>query len=109
MSALPEVPQGNLTDGPVVMPQLATSPLSAQLLSSAELLRGMSPALVRQVLPLVDQLLPVFLDVANGTQTFTPPKDETQKMLSSYYGAQLRSSALVAHFPRSVPQSSASK
>lgn len=66
--------------------QLAASPLSAQLMSSAELLRGMSPALVRQVLPVLDQLLPVFLDVANGTQSFTPGAEETQSQLRTYYG-----------------------
>lgn len=57
-------------------------------MSSAELLRGMSPALVRQVLPVLDQLLPVFLDVANGTQSFTPGAEETQSQLRAYYGAQ---------------------
>ena len=56
-------------------------------MGSAEMLRGMSPALVRQVLPVVDQLLPVFMDVANGTRTFTPDAQEMQAQLRSYYGA----------------------
>ena len=56
-------------------------------MSSAELLRGTSPALVRQLLPVLDQLLPVFMDVANGTQSFTPGPQETQTQLRAYYGA----------------------
>ena len=41
--------------------QLAVSPLRAQAEGVTELIRGLSPSLARQVLPLLDQLMPMYL------------------------------------------------
>lgn len=49
-------------------------------------LRGLSPGLVKQLLPIFDQLTPIYMDVAQGRQEFSPTPDETAQMLRNYYG-----------------------
>ena len=66
--------------------QLATSPARTALFSALEGLRSSSPAVVRQLVPVLDQLEPIFAAVANGTQQFTPPPEETRAQLRSSYG-----------------------
>lgn len=66
--------------------QLAASPMRSQLEQPLEILRGLSPDLVRQVLPIFDQLLPLYMDVANGKEEFTPPPKETRRLVRSNYG-----------------------
>ena len=69
--------------------QLATSPMRSQLEQPLEILRGLSPDLVRQVLPIFDQLLPLYMDVSNGREEFTPPPQETRRLLRTNYGNSL--------------------
>ena len=66
--------------------QVAANPFTSQLLSGAEMLRGVSPALVRQLMPLMDQLTPIYLDVAQGRVEFHPEPQETRALVRSYYG-----------------------
>jgi hypothetical protein len=48
-----------------LLSQLATpGPLRATVESATDALRGLSPSLVRQVMPMIDQLSPIFLDVS---------------------------------------------
>lgn len=63
-----------------------------------EILRGLSPGLVRQFLPILDQLLPIYLDVANGKQDFTPSPTETRRLIQSSYGAFLPASQCSSPF-----------
>ena len=48
-------------------------------------MRGLSPSLVRQILPLVEQLTPIYMDVAQGRQEFSPAPEETSKLIRNYY------------------------
>ncbi|KAI8475731.1 MAG: hypothetical protein J3K34DRAFT_403441 [Monoraphidium minutum] len=84
---------------PLIAPSArALSPLLAQLASpgplrstvegAADALRGLSPSLLRQVTPLIDQLAPIFLDVSQGRQEFTPPPLETKAMIRNYYAVR---------------------
>ena len=66
--------------------QLAASPFRSQLEQPLEILRGLSPALVKQALPIIDQLLPLYMDVADGRQEFTPAPAETQRRIQGFYG-----------------------
>lgn len=66
--------------------QVAANPFTSQLLDGAEMLRGVSPALVRQLMPLMDQLTPIYLDVAQGRVEFHPEPQETRALVRSYYG-----------------------
>lgn len=50
-----------------------------------ETLRGLSPSILKQVAPLAEQFLPIYFDVAQGNQEFTPTHEETRKRLKSYY------------------------
>ncbi|KAK9800800.1 hypothetical protein WJX73_006739 [Symbiochloris irregularis] len=71
--------------GPILA-RMAMSPLRVQLDGMSDLLRGLSPSAVRQFLPLVDQLLPMYMDLANGTQEFIPAPADTRRMVQSFYG-----------------------
>ena len=66
--------------------QLAVSPLRSQIEAPLEVLRNFSPDLVRQFLPILDQLLPIYLDVANGRQEFSPAPSETKRLVRTAYG-----------------------
>jgi len=63
----------------------ATSPLrgGAEALSAS--LRAQAPAVLREALPLLDQLEPLVLDVAAGRAEFTPAPAETARLLTAYY------------------------
>jgi hypothetical protein len=36
---------------------------------------------VRQVVPLLEQLTPIYLDIATGTQEFSPPPEESRSII----------------------------
>ena len=55
-----------------------------------ETLRGLSPGIVRQVVPLVEQLAPLYLEMAQGRQEFTPAPEETKSLVRSYYCEHLQ-------------------
>lgn len=42
--------------------------------------------MVKQLLPIFDQLTPIYMDVAQGRQEFSPSPEETAQMLRNYYG-----------------------
>jgi hypothetical protein len=72
--------------GPLLQ-QLATSPLRSSVEAALDVLRGpASPPAVRQLLPVVDQLVPVMLDVASGRQEFSPPPAECREAVRASYG-----------------------
>uniref|UniRef100_A0A383W0Y9 Uncharacterized protein n=1 Tax=Tetradesmus obliquus TaxID=3088 RepID=A0A383W0Y9_TETOB len=71
--------------GPL-LEQLATSPLRSGLETVSDALRGVSPSLVRQLMPIFDQLTPIYMDVAQGRQEFSPTPQETAQLLRNYYG-----------------------
>lgn len=63
----PFIAPGARVIGPL-LGQLAASPLRGTAESALDALKGLSPSLVRQLTPLVEQLAPIFLDVSQGRQ-----------------------------------------
>lgn len=51
-------------------------------------LENVSPPIMKQVLPLVEQLPPLYLDLVKGREDFTPKPEETRRLvcdISDYY------------------------
>ncbi|XP_058194731.1 uncharacterized protein LOC131311337 isoform X2 [Rhododendron vialii] len=82
---------------PVLVPMAQSiGPLLSQITSSptvrlgAEMtmkqLENLSPPIMKQVLPLVEQLPPLYMDLVNGRENFTPKPEETRRLIKSYYG-----------------------
>ena len=70
--------------GPILS-QLATSPLRSNVEQWIDILKGISPGVVKQVIPLLEQLTPIYLDVAQGAQEFSPPPEEVRTLVKSGY------------------------
>lgn len=70
--------------GPVLT-TIASSPVRPTVESAIETVRGLSPSLVRQVMPLLEQLPQMYLDLAQGREEFTPGAEETKSLIRSYY------------------------
>ncbi len=66
----------------------ATSPLRGGVEAISAQLRGAAPALLREALPLLEQLQPLTLDVAAGRAEFTPAPAETARLIRTYYAVQ---------------------
>nr|CAD1827432.1 unnamed protein product [Ananas comosus var. bracteatus] len=49
-------------------------------------LENFSPPIMRQVLPLLEQLPPLYMDLVKGREDFTPKPEETRRLIKSYYG-----------------------
>lgn len=45
----------------------------------------MSPSAIRQLLPLIEQLQLMYMDMARGTREFIPAPDETRRIIQAYY------------------------
>ncbi|CAA6668062.1 unnamed protein product [Spirodela intermedia] len=82
---------------PVIVPMAQSfGPILSQLSSSPAVLRGaemamkqlenLSPPIMKQVLPLVEQLPPLYMDLAKGREDFTPKPEENRRLIKSYYG-----------------------
>lgn len=55
--------------------------------SVLETVRGMSPSVVRQMAPVVEQLAPIYLDLAQGRMEFSPSPEEARRLIQTYYSA----------------------
>ncbi|AET03426.2 putative alpha/Beta hydrolase [Medicago truncatula] len=82
---------------PVLVPMAQNfAPLLSDIFSSPTLragaemtlkqLQNVSPPIMKQVLPLVEQLPPLYMDLAKGREEFTPKPEETRRLIKSYYG-----------------------
>ncbi|KAH7516840.1 uncharacterized protein LOC107431813 [Ziziphus jujuba] len=72
--------------GPILS-QIASSPtirLGAEM--TLKQLENLSPPIMKQVLPLVEQLPPLYMDLVKGREDFTPKPEETRRLIKSYYG-----------------------
>lgn len=72
--------------GPLLS-QIASSPtirLGAEM--TRKQLENLSPPIMKQVLPLVEQLPPLYMDLIKGREDFAPKPEETQRLIKSYYG-----------------------
>ncbi|KAK6942050.1 Protein of unknown function DUF1350 [Dillenia turbinata] len=70
-----------------VLSQIASSPtirLGAEM--TMKQLENLSPPIMKQVLPLVEQLPPLYMDLVNGRENFSPKPEETRRLIKSYYG-----------------------
>lgn len=82
---------------PVIVPMAQSfGPLLSQLTSSPTIRRGaemamkqfenLGPPIMKQVLPLVEQLPPLYMDMVKGREDFIPKPEETRRLIKSYYG-----------------------
>ncbi|KAM0987925.1 hypothetical protein ACFX13_012162 [Malus domestica] len=72
--------------GPILS-QIASSPtvrLGAEM--TLKQFENLSPPIMKQVLPLVEQLPPLYMDLVKGREDFAPKPEETQRLVKSYYG-----------------------
>ncbi|GKV35085.1 hypothetical protein SLEP1_g43398 [Rubroshorea leprosula] len=80
-------------------------PLLSQIASSPTIRRGaemtmkqienLSPPIMKQVLPLVEQLPPLYMDLVKGREDFIPKPEETQRLvcqISNFQTPQLLNS-----------------
>ncbi|XP_010694545.2 uncharacterized protein LOC104907329 [Beta vulgaris subsp. vulgaris] len=82
---------------PVFLPMTQSmGPLLSQI-ASAETIRlgaettlkqleNLSPPIMKQVLPLFEQLPPLYMDLAKGRENFSPKPEETRRLIKTYYG-----------------------
>ncbi|XP_076950577.1 uncharacterized protein LOC143623601 [Bidens hawaiensis] len=72
--------------GPILS-QIASSPtirLGAEM--TLKNLENLSPPIMKQVIPLIEQLPPLYMDLANGREKFSPKPEETRRLIKAYYG-----------------------
>lgn len=82
---------------PVFLPMTQSmGPLLSQIASSETIrlgaettlkqLENLSPPIMKQVLPLFEQLPPLYMDLAKGRENFSPKPEETRRLVKTYYG-----------------------
>uniref|UniRef100_A0A803LVS7 Uncharacterized protein n=1 Tax=Chenopodium quinoa TaxID=63459 RepID=A0A803LVS7_CHEQI len=82
---------------PVFLPMTQSmGPLLSQIASSETMrlgaettlkqLENLSPPIMKQVLPLFEQLPPLYMDLAKGRENFSPKPEETRRLIKTYYG-----------------------
>jgi hypothetical protein len=82
---------------PVIVPMAQSfGPILSQLTASPTILKGaeiamkqlqsLSPPILKQVMPLVEQLPPLYMDLVKGREDFVPKPEETRRLIKSYYG-----------------------
>ncbi|XP_010530680.1 PREDICTED: uncharacterized protein LOC104807194 [Tarenaya hassleriana] len=82
---------------PVLVPMAQSlGPLLSQIATSPTVRRGaemtlkqlenLSPPIMKQILPLMEQLPPLYMDLVNGREDFIPKPEETRRLIKSYYG-----------------------
>ncbi|CAN1180033.1 hypothetical protein LINPERHAP2_LOCUS34556 [Linum perenne] len=49
-------------------------------------IESITPPFMKQAFPLIEQLPPLYMDLANGREDFSPKPDETRRLIKSYYG-----------------------
>lgn len=64
---------------------LVTSPLRGPAEALSAQLRDAAPPVVREALPLLDQLAPLSLDLAAGRTDFSPAPGETRRLVGAHY------------------------
>ncbi|KAK6238928.1 hypothetical protein QUC31_004397 [Theobroma cacao] len=72
--------------GPILS-QIASSPtirMGAEM--TLKQIENFSPPIMKQVLPLVEQLPPLYMDLVKGREDFSPKPEETRRLIKSYYG-----------------------
>uniref|UniRef100_A0ACD5UB39 Uncharacterized protein n=1 Tax=Avena sativa TaxID=4498 RepID=A0ACD5UB39_AVESA len=82
---------------PVIVPMAQSfGPILSQLTSSPTIrfgaeaaikqLENLGPPVVKQLLPLLQQLPPLYMELVEGREDFIPKPEETRRLIRSYYG-----------------------
>ncbi|CAN0903717.1 hypothetical protein LINGRAHAP2_LOCUS22709 [Linum grandiflorum] len=82
---------------PVLVPMAQSfGPILAQIASSPTVRMGaeitlkqiesFTPPFMKQAFPLLEQLPPLYMDLVNGREDFSPKPEETRRLIKSYYG-----------------------
>lgn len=61
-----------------------TDPFSMKYLQAEMTMKqlgNLSPPIMKQVLPLVEQLPPLYMDLAKGREDFSPKPEETRRLV----------------------------
>lgn len=74
--------------GPIIS-QIAASPLRPTAEMMQDALKGMSPSIVRQVAPILEQFAPIYLEVTQGRKEFSPSPEDTRERIRAYYGKSI--------------------
>lgn len=74
--------------GPVIRQLMASPTVRYGAEMAIKNLQNLSPPFLKQVVPLVEQLPPLYMDLANGKDSFIPHPDETRQLIKSYYGVR---------------------
>jgi hypothetical protein len=56
--------------------------LAKQAEAAIKQLENLSPPVVKQLLPLVQQLPPLYMDLVKGREEFVPKPEETRRLVS---------------------------
>lgn len=81
------------------------SPLRTLQRSADAQLREFAPPLVQEVLPILDTLEPVILEIADGRAEFTPTPAESAKLVQKYYST--RKNLLIKFVDDTIDETSA--
>ena len=81
------------------------SPLRALQRNADAQLRELAPPLVKELLPILDTLEPVILEVADGRAEFTPTPEESAKLVRKYYA--VRKNLLIKFTDDTIDETSA--
>jgi Protein of unknown function (DUF1350) len=73
---------------PHVCLQMSASPFRANIDSALQSLRSFSPEAAKVIDPLLQQLSPVFTEVAEGRQDFSPTPEEADRLIRAYYNVR---------------------
>ncbi|KAG2481113.1 uncharacterized protein LOC120694364 isoform X2 [Panicum virgatum] len=82
---------------PVIVPMAQSfGPILSQLTSyptvrfgaeaAIKQIENLSPPVVKQLLPLLQQLPPLYMNLVKGREDFIPKPEETRRLIKSYYG-----------------------
>ncbi|CAN0901723.1 Probable serine/threonine-protein kinase WNK4 [Linum grandiflorum] len=72
--------------GPILS-QIASSPtvrMGAEM--TLKQIESMTPPFMKQAFPLIEQLPPLYMDLVNGREEFSPKPEESRRLIKSYYG-----------------------
>ncbi|CAL1406265.1 unnamed protein product [Linum trigynum] len=72
--------------GPILS-QIASSPtvrMGAEI--TLKQIENLTPPFMKQAFPLIEQLPPLYMDLVNGREDFSPKPEETRRLIRSYYG-----------------------
>ncbi|XP_057745858.1 uncharacterized protein LOC130964330 [Arachis stenosperma] len=72
--------------GPLLSDIFASPTLRAGAEMTLKQFENVSPPIMKQVLPLVEQLPPLYMDLVKGREDFIPRPEETRRLIKSYYG-----------------------